>query len=662
MSSKIIHFVLYFLLLCLFNCSISLAVENIDNLRERAAGGDAISQSMLGDIYYLGTGISKDYKVAFKWYKLAADQGEIVAQFSLGGMYYFGDGVSKDYKEARKWYRLAAERGHSGAQYFLGNIYLYGYEVPQDYKEAMKWFLLAAEKGVSLAQYSLGCLYYYGKGVTQNYHEAIKWFLLAAEKGSDIAQYNVGLMYFNGTGVAQDYNDAVKWYRLAAENGNNDAQCTLGFMYANVIVPHDYQEAFKWLSMAAVQGNPQAQYNLGKMYAKGLGMEANRSEAVKWYRLSAEHGNISAINEVANIYKNGEGLPLDFKEAIKWYRIAAENGSILAINNLGIMHQMGQGVAQNYKEALKFFHMAADMGFDIAQYNLAVMHYNGLGVPKDHIEAYMWFNLAASQGNTDAVKSRDAIEKIMSPEQVAEGQRRSAVFVPKSSSQANVTSRLPGIQPQQAITTPKLTGTGYFVSRDGYLLTAAHVVSEASSINVLHSGRRLPARIVRVDQANDVALLRVEGTFSALPITESRAVKLGKQVFTVGFPNIGLQGVSPKLTKGEISSLSGIQDDPRHFQVSVPIQPGNSGGPLVDMTGNVLGMLVHKLDDIKTAKITGTLPQQVNYALKSAYILPVLESIPELTGKLIEPRGKKNLPFEELVRKVEAAVCLILAY
>ena len=105
----------------------------------------------------------------------------------------------------------------------------------------------------------------------------------------------------------------------------------------------------------------------------------------------------------------------------------------------------------------------------------------------------------------------------------------------------------------------------------------------------------LPAKVVKVDAANDLALLKAEGKFAALPVASSRAVKLGGTVATVGFPNIGLQGFAPKLAKGEIASLSGAADDARYFQISVPVPPGNSGGALVDERGNVVGVVSAKL-------------------------------------------------------------------
>ena len=119
-----------------------------------------------------------------------------------------------------------------------------------------------------------------------------------------------------------------------------------------------------------------------------------------------------------------------------------------------------------------------------------------------------------------------------------------------------------------------------------------------------------------MDAANDLALLKADGKFSPLPISSSRSAQLGGTVATVGFPDIGLQGFAPKLApsnrffrllqihalnyftglaKGEIASLSGAGDDLRYFQISAPVQPGNSGGALVDERGNVIGIVSAKV-------------------------------------------------------------------
>ena len=132
-------------------------------------------------------------------------------------------------------------------------------------------------------------------------------------------------------------------------------------------------------------------------------------------------------------------------------------------------------------------------------------------------------------------------------------------------------------------------------------------------------------------------------------------------VATVGFPNIGLQGFAPKLAKGEIASLSGAGDDARYFQISVPVQPGNSGGALVDERGNVVGVVSAKLSARAALATSGALPENVNYAVKSSFLLGFLESVPEVSAKLKEPSMKKRT-FEDVVKSAEQAAVLVLVY
>jgi S1-C subfamily serine protease len=166
---------------------------------------------------------------------------------------------------------------------------------------------------------------------------------------------------------------------------------------------------------------------------------------------------------------------------------------------------------------------------------------------------------------------------------------------------------------------------------------------------------------LKVDAANDLALLKAAGKFASVPIAASRTVKLGGTVATVGFPNIGMQGFSPKLAKGEIASLSGAADDPRYFQISVPVQPGNSGGALVNARGNVVGIVAAKLDASVALAASGSLPENVNYAVKSSLLLSFLESVPDVAAKLKEP-VTVDRKFEDVVKSAQDAAVLVLVY
>ena len=157
-------------------------------------------------------------------------------------------------------------------------------------------------------------------------------------------------------------------------------------------------------------------------------------------------------------------------------------------------------------------------------------------------------------------------------------------------------------------------------------------------------------------------MLKVLGNFAAIPVSSSRRVKLGQTVSTVGFPNPNLQGKSPKLTKGEISSLSGASDDPKYFQISVPVQPGNSGGPLVDEYGNVVGIVTAKLRTKAALNTAGALPENVNYAVKGTFVMGFLESVPEVAQEMLDPKPRRSREFTDVVSEAEKASVMILVY
>jgi TPR repeat protein len=220
-----------------------------------AEGGSEGAQIEMGVMYAQGQGVTKDFKEAMKWFRLAADKGNTEAMNFLGALFHDGgNGVAQDYREAVKWYKLAAQKGDANAQETLGAIFYDGDAgVAQDYKEAAKCYRLAADKGSREAELRLGYMNYNGQGVTQDYKEALKWYRLAADQGDAQAQYFLGNMYNEGKGVVQDYREAVKWHRLAAQQGEPRSQLVLGINYygGKEGVAQDYQYSYMWLSLAA---------------------------------------------------------------------------------------------------------------------------------------------------------------------------------------------------------------------------------------------------------------------------------------------------------------------------------------------------------------------------------------------------------------------------
>ena len=209
-------------------------------------------------------------------------------------------------------------------------------------------------------------------------------------------------------------------------------------------------------------------------------------------------------------------------------------------------------------------------------------------------------------------------------------------------------------------------GTGFFVTADGYFVTCFHVVVGSNSVTLSNlKGERVAARIVMVDRNHDLALLKAEGSFRPLPIAASATVRRGTAIVTMGFPNVNLQGIEPKVTDGIVNSFSGANNDPRVFQVSAPVQPGNSGGPLVTMEGNVVGVVASKLDAQAIARQTGDIPQNVNYAIKSQHLQDLLaraaQTEPRLRDGLLAPRAGAAGRVVDIVPALEDAIALVLA-
>ncbi len=200
------------------------------------------------------------------------------------------------------------------------------------------------------------------------------------------------------------------------------------------------------------------------------------------------------------------------------------------------------------------------------------------------------------------------------------------------------------------------SGSGFLVSQQGLVVTNYHVVRGAKSVDVRFpsQARTYSASVAVKDKGNDLAVLRLQefrptGVLAEAPpyaIATSSGVRLGQEVFTLGFPLGDVLGKSPKLSAGSVSSITGIEDDPRMLQISNPIQPGNSGGPLFDADGRLVGIVVSSLNAKYFYERADVIPQNVNFAIKSDYLLSLLSVLPEsevLAGREGRLRGKTRV-------------------
>ena len=187
------------------------------------------------------------------------------------------------------------------------------------------------------------------------------------------------------------------------------------------------------------------------------------------------------------------------------------------------------------------------------------------------------------------------------------------------------------------------SGTGFFISPDGHFITNHHVVDGCMDVLVRASNSEVQtATVMATDTVNDLALLRVDGTVPGVAHIRD-TLRLGEQVAAFGYPLSNMLSSKGNFTLGNVTALAGMADDTRYLQMSTPIQPGNSGGPLVDEFGNVVGVVTAKLDSIVALAVSGDIPQNVNFAIRantlqafiSAHGVPTQEGVEK--GQLSAP-------------------------
>ena len=171
------------------------------------------------------------------------------------------------------------------------------------------------------------------------------------------------------------------------------------------------------------------------------------------------------------------------------------------------------------------------------------------------------------------------------------------------------------------------SGSGIVVS-EAQVLTNHHVVNECDAHEVIDTNNVAhKATLQASDTQRDLALLTVDRRFTNIARVRSDTTpKLGEAITVVGYPLVNVLGSNPTVGFGHVSSTTGLRDSPAQMQISVPIQRGNSGGPVFDQAGNVIGVVVSKLDALKMAARLGDLPQNVNFAIRGEVMRTFLET------------------------------------
>lgn len=215
-------------------------------------------------------------------------------------------------------------------------------------------------------------------------------------------------------------------------------------------------------------------------------------------------------------------------------------------------------------------------------------------------------------------------------------------------------------------------GSGILVSEKGLVITNYHVIENSEKIEVSIPEKNIikTATVKIKDSKNDIAVLEISdfsySSYFSQPIpfilADVNTIKVGEEVFTLGFPLGDIMGASARLSNGRINSLYGLQDDPRLFQISNPLQPGNSGGPLFNIKGELVGLVVSSLNAKYFYENVGIIPQNVNFAIKSTYISNLISMIPEGDEILKRKNLVKQTKMEEQIEQLNPFIVQIKVY
>ena len=400
-----------------------------EKLFELARKGDPDACNTVGDMYYYGQGVPRDFAKAMDRFEIAAKAGHTEANYSLGYMYLYGENGEPDYPRAFECLEYAANHDHAKACMILGFAYFWGNGVEVNMDKSFCYMLRGAELGEVSAQAHVAQAYE-GEmwGAPSGCQaQARKYYELALAQNSEHAQWCMGYNYHGGyNGYPQDYQKAFYYFKLSAENGSNKGQFYLAMCYSKGEgTAVDWTEAKKWLEIAVENGNLEAAGRLGILLLDGSVTEFSKANTRRAYGLlkdSAAQGDRAATATLEDLEKTMRdwNATLDSwtttmlaceqeslgngPQAVKLYKEAAEENSLQAMTFLGILYLRGMpGVPKDPNLAVQWFRKGAQAGNKAAQMNLGICYLEGNGVSKNVREAEKWLKLAADQGETGAM-------------------------------------------------------------------------------------------------------------------------------------------------------------------------------------------------------------------------------------------------------------------
>lgn len=356
-----------------------------------------------------------------------------------------------------------------------------------------------------------------------------------------------------------------------------------------------------------------------------------------------------ALGQVGRIVKDGNGGIANPTQAARMLKRAAELGNAEAQNALGDLYQSGRGVPKDFEMAARYFAQSAQQGEADGAKNIGLAFARGQGVERNPVQAYFWLGISALDTVSQSISQvdarireqlddpaaiRDKLARSMKDEDIAEAQRLAREWRPSYqvgpppaiASISAVARSASGNTAPAGVLTKKSAGTIFIVSTQGQAVTNQHVVDGCVELRI--EGREGLAKRVTDDAVNDLALIQISGEIKSYAAITSEPGKLrqGEDIVAFGFPLNTVLSSGGNLTPGVVSALTGLGNNTNQIQITAPIQPGSSGSPVLNKKGEVVAVVSMKLSDSKMAKATGSVGQNVNFAVNGQTLRTFLDT------------------------------------
>lgn len=348
---------------------------------EAYEGGIVLAAKSLGT-YYLNKG---NYQKAKIWFDKCESLNDGYVNWALGNIYYLGLDVQKNFNKSFDYFSKSCSMGYKQAYYNLGLSYFMGQGIEKDENRAVELWKKCAEFDLVPALNKLGMCYSEGKGVNKDIHTAIAYWERAYSLGDLDASYNLAITYYYGDKNIENLNLAIQYWDAGAIKGHKESARKLGLQYLiGEKIPYSISKAIKYLTISADKGDADSQYFLGAVLIKGDSVPQDTIRGLHYMKLAADQSQKNALE----YYADWNYVVSDINSAIHYWEKGVAINSTHCMNNLGRCYIEGIGKEVDYSKGFRLFENAYNLEANsLSLSNMADSYYNGYGVPQDYKKA-----------------------------------------------------------------------------------------------------------------------------------------------------------------------------------------------------------------------------------------------------------------------------------